>query len=285
MIQSEIFQENLLPALIALGLLLLASGLLVWSFAKRGFFTLPSSPSLLLTIRGSDVLKGFGYFLFAELGLFSIFITMVHKLVHGMRLNPTWISLASVYAGAAAVALVYYELKAEQKQALWNRRGIPWYRSIAAGLINLAILYVPVILLGSMISLLVSYYFDQEPKNQLAVEFLRQARENPLQLFLTIIAVTVLAPFKEEFLFRGLLQSWLKQKINNTWLAIGITSLIFAFFHYAGSQEFSNISLLCALFVLSCGLGFIFEKEGSLWASIAMHAGFNTSQILLFFMS
>lgn len=285
MIQSEVFQENLLQALIALALLLIVSGLIVWSFAKQGFFSLPSSLSLPLNIRGSDVLKGFGYFLAIELGLFSILILTIHELKPVIHLNSTWMSLASVYGGAVAVALAYYGLQAEQKQALWNRRGIPWYQSIKAGLINLAILYVPVILLGSMISLIVSYFFDQEPKSQSAVEFLRQVRENPLQLFFTVLAVTVLAPFKEEFLFRGLLQSWLKQKINHSWLAIGITSLIFALFHFAGSQELSNISLLCALFMLSCGLGFIFEKQGSLWAPIAMHAGFNTSQILLFFMS
>lgn len=286
MLKSEVFQENLLQVIIVSLIFLLISGLITWAFIKKGFFKVPSSPSLELKIRGIDVLRGFGYFLGTEIGLISAIYMGSHYGMWSLDLvNKGWLNLMIIYASACMVALAYFELKPDQKRALWNRKGIPWYQAIKAGLINLVIFYFPVIVLGSIVSWVVAHYFDQEPKDQQAVEFLREAAKNPFQLFFTIIAVTILAPFKEEFLFRGLLQSWLKQKLGYSSLAIILASLVFALFHYTSSQELSNIALLWTLFVLSCGLGFIFEKEGSLWASIAMHSGFNMSQLALFFIT
>jgi membrane protease YdiL (CAAX protease family) len=60
------------------------------------------------------------------------------------------------------------------------------------------------------------------------------------------------------------------------WVAILITSLIFALVHDAWSRP--------AIFVLALGLGYIYERTGKLWASITIHVlfnGFNTLQYWL----
>ena len=59
-----------------------------------------------------------------------------------------------------------------------------------------------------------------------------------------------------------------------------IASLIFAAFHFSTSQGLNNIELLVSLFVLSCFLGFLYERQESLLASMALHATFNAISIL-----
>lgn len=281
MIQNEGVQESLLSTVLLLIFLLGISLLFVWKIAKKGFFKVSLPVAFNLIIRGKDVLRGFFYFLGAELTVVLGGSFLFYNWHLSLFFSKEWISLASMYAGACGVTCAYFALKTNQRYALWNQRGVSWYQAAKEGLINLSIFYFPVILLSSLLSLLISHFFKQQPQPQQAIEFLLQAKKNPVLFCLTITSVILLAPFKEEFLFRALLQSWIKKKTTSSG-AIVLTSFIFALFHYSPSQELSNISLLCSLFILSCGLGFIFEKEGSIAAPLAMHAAFNASQILLF---
>jgi membrane protease YdiL (CAAX protease family) len=62
--------------------------------------------------------------------------------------------------------------------------------------------------------------------------------------------------------------------------AILLTSLAFALFHYSGSQEIGNVSLIASLFTFALFLGFIYEKQSSLFASIGLHMTFNLASAL-----
>ena len=67
--------------------------------------------------------------------------------------------------------------------------------------------------------------------------------------------------------------------------AIVFSALCFALFHYAPSQGMGNISLLATLFLFALFLGFIYERQASLFASIGLHMTFNavsTFRILFF---
>ena len=83
----------------------------------------------------------------------------------------------------------------------------------------------------------------------------------------------------EEFLFRGVLQNFLKKYFKRD-VSIIITSLVFAFFHYSPSQKLSNISIIGSLFVLACFLSFLYERQKSLFAPIFLHATFNAISII-----
>jgi membrane protease YdiL (CAAX protease family) len=85
---------------------------------------------------------------------------------------------------------------------------------------------------------------------------------------LLIVMVTVIAPVSEELIFRGILQSLVGAYTERPWLAIGTTALVFAMVH-------GNPTHWPALFVLSLGLGYSYEKSNSLWRPIFMHALFN----------
>lgn len=80
---------------------------------------------------------------------------------------------------------------------------------------------------------------------------------------LAFIMLVVVAPVAEEILFRGYLLGKLR-KYAPLWVAIGVTSLVFAIVHFAWNVGFDVFALsivLCLLRVMS----------GSLWPSILLH--------------
>jgi hypothetical protein len=89
----------------------------------------------------------------------------------------------------------------------------------------------------------------------------------PLQVLLVVVAVVV-APVVEEVLFRGLFQTTIRSYVQRPWPAIVLTAVLFAAIHEDKSHWPS-------LFVLALGLGYAYEKSGSLLRSIFMHAMFN----------
>jgi hypothetical protein len=93
----------------------------------------------------------------------------------------------------------------------------------------------------------------------------------PLRILVVLLAVVV-APVLEEMLFRGLFQTMIRSYVENPWLAIIIASAIFASVH-------QNLTHWPALFALAMGLGYSYEKSGSLIRPIVMHAIFNTIAI------
>jgi membrane protease YdiL (CAAX protease family) len=92
---------------------------------------------------------------------------------------------------------------------------------------------------------------------------------------LTILSATILAPLAEEIFFRGLLQSMLRRYFHKPWLAIGITSVLFAAAHTPNYQD------MLPLAIFALGLGYNYERSGRLWPSIIMHACLNGSAIYL----
>ena len=77
---------------------------------------------------------------------------------------------------------------------------------------------------------------------------------------IALFTIIIAAPVTEEFIFRGMLQNWLKTKLG-TKSAIITASACFALFHLSSSQGLGNISLALSLFSFACFLGFIYEKQ------------------------
>ena len=96
---------------------------------------------------------------------------------------------------------------------------------------------------------------------------------------MVLFTIILLAPLIEEILFRGFLQTFIRQHLGSR-QAIGITSLLFALFHYAPEQGLGNIPIVGSLLVLALFLGFVYEKRGSLLAPITLHACFNSISVL-----
>ncbi|MHC4881569.1 MAG: lysostaphin resistance A-like protein [Planctomycetota bacterium] len=87
-----------------------------------------------------------------------------------------------------------------------------------------------------------------------------------LQILIAVFAVLIVPVF-EELLFRGFLQTSLRSVSGKPWVAIVLTSLFFSVLHPP--------THIPALFMLSCGLGYAYERSGSLFRPILMHVFFN----------
>lgn len=110
--------------------------------------------------------------------------------------------------------------------------------------------------------------FDLQ-KHQTLVELQNAAMA--IKIFL-IIATLFIVPVFEELLFRGLLQSTLTAYLARPWASIALTSVAFAAMH-PGTHFFG-------IFVLSCCLGYAYEKSGSLLRPIFIHILFNSTSVL-----
>lgn len=103
----------------------------------------------------------------------------------------------------------------------------------------------------------------------------------------TYLSAAVVTPIFEEVLFRGVMQTfWVgvfaqglgvagegRNSAGSRWGAIVMTSALFALLHAGWSSP--------AIFVLSLGLGYVYERTGRLWPVIVMHALFNALSITL----
>lgn len=144
---------------------------------------------------------------------------------------------------------------------------------------------IPVVITLSQLSeVITSLFFGRPEAGQIAVESLKKAVDHPFAFITVLISILIFAPFLEEYLFRGILQSWLRRKIGPI-AAIFVAAFAFALMHFAPEQGWTNIPLIVSLFAFGCYLGFVYEKTRSLFAPIVLHVTFNfisVMRILLF---
>ena len=130
---------------------------------------------------------------------------------------------------------------------------------------------------------------DYQMQQHQELELITEHSQLPLRIIIVFVAVIV-APLLEELLFRGLVQTTLVSHISyvarqasdeeprtirsgwGVWLAIATSSGLFAMMH-------ANPGHWPALFVLSVCLGYAYEKSGSLFRPIFIHALFNAVSI------
>ncbi|MEA3227130.1 MAG: CPBP family intramembrane glutamic endopeptidase [Planctomycetota bacterium] len=116
--------------------------------------------------------------------------------------------------------------------------------------------------------------YQMQPHQQL--EIAAQHPQLALRVLIFIGAV-VIGPLFEELMFRGLIQtmmrSFLFQVGNRAWLAIVFSSGLFVIMH----QDMGHWP---ALFVLGVCMGYAYEKSGSLWRPIFIHAIFNATAVI-----
>ena len=99
------------------------------------------------------------------------------------------------------------------------------------------------------------------------------------ELLALILAAVVLAAVLEEIFFRGLIQGAVVAILGPAWRwsAVIIVALAFALVHIGGVPW----QALPGLLALGVILGWVYEKSGSLWPAIGLHAAFNALNIVL----
>ncbi len=97
------------------------------------------------------------------------------------------------------------------------------------------------------------------------------------------LSIALWQPLFEELLFRGIVQGHLLQSTarQRTWFGLStsnlLTSLLFSLVHLAGH----SVSWSLLVFIPSLCFGFVRDRFGSVYPSIALHAFYNAGYFLL----
>lgn len=195
-----------------------------------------------------------------------------------------WLNLVVILFAASALIFYCCFLGKPYWNLIWSRREKINIRlkNLMLGMLTWFLSYPIVVIISQVFAVLLLLLFPEskETYEQIPVVYLKNLIDYPWLFFCSAIAIIFIVPIAEEVLFRGFLQTWLMQVLGRLW-AIVITSIIFSLFHFSFDQGLSNWELLSALFVLSCFLGFIYERQRSLWAPIGLHASFNAISIFM----
>ena len=168
----------------------------------------------------------------------------------------------------------------EIRKRIWGERSI--LGSILKGILFCVIAYPIVMAIVQTIHMMAEFFGARPIHDQVAISQLKALQSYPWLFWSFAAAIVFIVPIVEEFLFRGLLQNYFTNFCSPR-VAIGLSSLIFAFFHYSPVQGATNIELLLGLFLYSFFIGTFYIRQASLWTPIAMHASFNALTIFILF--
>lgn len=117
---------------------------------------------------------------------------------------------------------------------------------------------------------------------QLGHETLRALSDNPNSIYswILVACAIILAPISEELVFRGMLQTALLRAFNRPWLAIFLSSTLFAATHTLGNINMPWYAV-AAIFILSIALGIAFERTKRIGVPIIMHVLFNAANVAI----
>jgi|GEM_PF-2684139 len=184
-------------------------------------------------------------------------------------------------AGVLGFLLMHFRFSPETRKNILLRHGvvnrIPY--DIGFGLLILLIALPTVSFLDGAFEYVLSTLLVLELPNQVAVQYLLDSRSELFSYYTMIFVAIVIAPLIEEYLFRGLFQTYMRSFLGPRG-GILITSLLFSLFHFSMHQKIANFPLLVSLFIFALYLGFCYEKRESLVSPVALHMAFNATSVL-----
>lgn len=257
-----------------------------WIAFLRGYFSLPSSGGMDPEVKLRHVISIFLIFLFA----YMILTPLILKLILSFPYFDPYLNMIMIFIQPVVFFLVFgfiflYALFQDHQtmRSVWKDRSYLASQTLSYdcgfGLLSY-ILSMPVVIAASQIAFVIALLiFGPIDQEQLAVRYMKEALQSPLSTFAALFSILIAAPLIEEFLFRGILQSYLRTKFNKV-LSIFLSALLFALFHFSLSQKAANIPLIVSLFTFACYLGFSYEKTRSLWTSIVLHVTFNAVSVI-----
>ncbi len=92
-----------------------------------------------------------------------------------------------------------------------------------------------------------------------------------------LLVVGLFIPFAEELLFRGALYGWLRRRLGVPAAAL-LSALLFSGVHRI-------VWLIPALAVVGVILALVYERSGSLWPAVLVHALFNSLGVVLVYLA
>ena len=180
-----------------------------------------------------------------------------------------------VYAAQSIVAGAYLWMRM-RAAALAEEQRLSRARAATIGGLALLIAWPTALSIAALVS-----HFSGDQPEPIAHELLKKMTEDRAGLWLAVVSSQAIvgAPILEEIMYRGILQRGFVDTGVNRWVAIGITSAVFAAMHWETVEPHAIV----ALFVLSLGFGYVYEKTGRLTGPIVMHMIFNAGNLAMAF--
>lgn len=279
-------EQSILQIVLMIVFFGMISLIISWIAWGKGFYSLPAKEHKVPDVRFSFV--ALNYLLFI-----AIYVIFAPQLLYLMintfssiisKNNVIMITQLLVSTSSLFLLWVYgWSINRSSFKRIWKDLSYPEAKSIGYDIgIGLLCWFVafPLVALASEIGeWLTLLIFGHLGNEQVAIHFLKLAIGAPFSLFVALVAILIGAPLLEEYLFRGVLQTWLRRKLSPI-LSITISSLAFAAFHLTEGQGVGNITLFFSLFVFAMYLGFIYEKQRSLFSNVFLHVTFNLISVI-----
>jgi membrane protease YdiL (CAAX protease family) len=198
-----------------------------------------------------------------------------------MMTEPTMKMLSYSISSLLTIYLILLITKSQRKQQLIDLIGFQKEQviyQIKQGIYAFLLAMSSVTAIGVLLQLLTFFFFKESGNEQSIITYLREHHQTFGVKFLGFLNIVLFAPALEELVFRGFIQNYFR-KFSSPKKAILLTSSIFAFVHFSLDQGVANLALISCIFVLSCYLGFIYEKTHGIIAPIVVHMLFNLDGI------
>lgn len=140
----------------------------------------------------------------------------------------------------------------------------------------------PLIVVATSVATWVHTRVTGAEPDMIAHQTLRQLVDHPHDPWAWLLCglAVVAAPLQEEIIYRGFLQSAVLRILGRPWIAVVLTSLVFAGVHTIGQSAVPWYAAV-AIFTLSVCMGAAFERTRSLLAPIIMHMLFNGANVAM----
>lgn len=260
---------------------------------RIGFFTLPKDSHKFGEVSWKECIDIFVLFLFMQFIFAPLFFLLLFFLMpgNGQMDDPIlqgWVAVGVMVCTLAAIREFVKWSTPQLYRSFWRKKSGYNYALLAKdctiGVLGCILCYPAVVLTADLIRLLLGFFYDLSLLQQVPIQQLKAIQNHPWLLASMAVAVVVVTPLTEEILFRGYLQQWFKRFFSRK-ASIFLSSAIFALFHYSYDQGVRNFEFFFALLLLSCFMGWVYERQTTLWAPYFLHMTFNSVNVLFLIFS
>ena len=189
----------------------------------------------------------------------------------GTDISPALQSAIYYYALFAVTLIIFHKFLARTGRQALDGLG----RTVKTALAGLVLLYG----VNELVYRLTDFIIENRTNlNDITIS--AQMKDAPRTTMLIII---FLAPFVEEVLFRGLVFGNLRAK--GRWVGYLASCLLFALLHVwqfaVVQQDVTYFLLMVQYLVPGLVLAWVYDRSGTLWASIALHAAANALAVFV----
>lgn len=235
------------------------------------------SPRELGPLRKEERIGGLIYLPMFLIGTQYLAVLIVLRFRPNLSEDELLVPVNLVFTGlnAAALCLIFHRYLAEQFRRI-QLRGWSIFTDLLLGFLTCYGLSI----LASYAVQLLQILFGTEYLNANQEAVNTMLFRSPAA---AILAACVLAPISEELLFRGLIFCGLYRR-SRKW-AYAVSMLSFAFVHVMQSMFSQPIGVTLTAFSVYLPHGFAlawtYERSGSIWSAIFLHASLNTLSFIL----